>query len=219
LLLEGLLVRFALLDRTVSLEALLRGMNGGGGGVSIDDSPAPRRAAPPPQAERTASPVVAVEPPRAPRPPAPPPQPPAPQPQAAAAPPQGPPIPDVSHVAEQWDQLVAALRTSGKSVAATALENASPVAVNARGDVTIALDEANPIYEQALETAKVEIAQLLRASFASVQRINVRTVEGKSAPPTRLTDEMVRAERLTSIRKKDPVLDRAIDALDLDLAD
>jgi hypothetical protein len=30
---------------------------------------------------------------------------------------------------------------------------------------------------------------------------------------------MVRAERLDSIRKKDPVLDRAIDALDLDLAD
>jgi len=35
----------------------------------------------------------------------------------------------------------------------------------------------------------------------------------------RLTDQMVRAERLTAMRRKDPVLDRAIDALDLDLAD
>nr|MBA3339748.1 DNA polymerase III subunit gamma/tau [Geodermatophilaceae bacterium] len=45
LLLEGLLVRFALLDRTVSLEAMLRGMGDGGAGRgSVDDPepPAPR---------------------------------------------------------------------------------------------------------------------------------------------------------------------------------
>ena len=36
---------------------------------------------------------------------------------------------------------------------------------------------------------------------------------------TRLTDEMVRSERLTALRRRDPVLGAAIDALDLDLAD
>jgi DNA polymerase-3 subunit gamma/tau len=220
LLLEGLLVRFALLDRTVSLEALLRGMSGGGG-ASIDDTPAPRRAAPPPPPERVAAPKISVEPPpdRAAASKVSVEPPPAPRPVVQPAVPQGPSIPDVSHLAERWDQLAADLRAAGKSVAATALENSSPVAVNARGDVTIALDEANPIYEQALESTRTEIANLLRASFAGVQRITVRAVEGKAAPPTRLTDEMVRAERLASIRKKDPVLDRAIDALDLDLAD
>ncbi|MFL5608243.1 MAG: DNA polymerase III subunit gamma/tau, partial [Gemmatimonadaceae bacterium] len=47
LLLEALLVRFALLDRTVSLEAMLRGLGGGGGasGAASDDEPTARRPA------------------------------------------------------------------------------------------------------------------------------------------------------------------------------
>jgi hypothetical protein len=47
----------------------------------------------------------------------------------------------------------------------------------------------------------------------------VRDVESAVAPPTRLTDEMVRSERLGALRQRDPVLDAAIDALDLDLAE
>jgi len=43
---------------------------------------------------------------------------------------------------------------------------------------------------------------------------------GMSAKETALlTDAMVRSERIASLRKQDPVLDAAIDALDLDLAD
>ena len=52
-----------------------------------------------------------------------------------------------------------------------------------------------------------------------MQRLTVRAPEGASAPPARLTDEMVRSERIAVLRRKDPVLDAAIDALDLDLAD
>jgi DNA polymerase-3 subunit gamma/tau len=245
LLLETLLVRFALIDRTVSLEAVLRGIGGGGGGASVDDQPAPRRAAPP-APERVAAPRPPMDTPAndwravvrdadarparpaAPTaPPAPAPKPaPAAQPapafvavQAPAAPARGPDVPDVNHVAERWDSIVAAMRAAGKSVVATALEHASPVAVNGRGDVAIQLDEANSFYEEALEAQKNEIAQLLRGSFAGVQRVVLRPLEGKATPPARLTDEMVRAERLASIRKKDPVLDKAIEALDLDLAD
>jgi hypothetical protein len=127
--------------------------------------------------------------------------------------------PDVNRVAERWDDLVAALRAAGKSVCATALEHAAPVTVNARGEVTIALDEANPIYEQALEAANGELAGVLRQWFGGVQRVSVRPAVAGSAPPARLTDEMVRSERLTALRRRDPVLGAAIDALDLDLAD
>jgi hypothetical protein len=111
------------------------------------------------------------------------------------------------------------MRSAGKSVAATALGHASPAAVNGRGEVTIALDESNAMYEQALESVKADLVQLLRGSFPAVQKVVVRAAAASSAPPTRLTDEMVRAERLTAMRRKDPVLDRAIDTLDLDLAD
>ena len=111
------------------------------------------------------------------------------------------------------------MRAAGKSVAATALEQSSPVAVTAGGDVTISLDESNPIYEQALESARSDVAQLLRTWFPGVQRVVVRAAVAPMAPPQRMTDAMVRAERLAAMRRRDPVLDVAIDALDLDLAD
>ena len=73
--------------------------------------------------------------------------------------------------------------------------------------------------EQALESVKAELLPLLQQWFAGVLRVSVRAAGGSAPPPTRLTDEMVRSERLTALRRRDPVLGAAIDALDLDLAD
>jgi DNA polymerase-3 subunit gamma/tau len=259
LLLEALLVRFALLDRTVSLEAVLRGLAGGSGGTggvgggTDDDAPVPRRAAPAPgapapptratdapaadwravirDADRAPAPATAGAAPARPiataapvQAPAPPPARPAaaPSPAAGAGGGQNAALaspPDVSQLVERWDDLVGTLRASGKSVAATALEHASPVTVTARGDVTIALDESNPIYEQALESVKGELATRLCEWFPGVQRVALRGATPSAAPPVRLTDEMVKTERLTAMRRRDPVLGAAIDALDLDLAD
>ncbi len=231
LLLEAMLVRFALLDRTVSLEAMLRGIGRGGGvGSVIDDEVAPRRAAPPamrPAKERPVAPSRAPDVPApdwravvrdadrslAPTVPAPPAK--AAQPGTIAL----SRLPDVSQMAEVWDAIVTRMRAAGKSVAATALEHACPVSITVNGDMAIGLDEANPIYEQALDKEKGELLQLLQEFFPAVQRLAIRAAAASSAPPARLTDEMVRAERLAAMRRKDPVLDRAIDALDLDLAD
>ncbi|CAN5916380.1 hypothetical protein BH11GEM1_BH11GEM1_01490 [soil metagenome] len=240
LLLEALLVRFALLDHTVSLEAMLRGLGGGGGGADVDP-PAPRRAAPPMvrDAERKASVARAADLPatdwravvrdadRA-SAPAPsgsaapvalPPKAPISSPPAAAGRSAGEPVPDLNLLVERWDELVSAMRATGNSLAATALAHAAPTAVNGTGEVTIALDESNPIYEQALGKDEKGVTSALRSLFPGVQRVVVRAAAGTSTPPARLTDEMVRSERLTAMRRKDPVLDRAIEALDLDLAD
>jgi DNA polymerase-3 subunit gamma/tau len=247
LLLEALLVRFALLDQTVSLEAMLRGLGGeasgpdgsggagagsGSGGGARPDAPGPaagsRRATPADEpasgwravirdadravlssdGERTplASAPIAQ---RAPRP--------ATAPHSAASGASG--TPDVNRLAERWDELVAAMRAAGKSVAATALEHASPVAATVNGEVAIALDEPNPIYEQALDAARGEVSTWLRGWFPGIHRVVVRAAAAAASPPVRLTDEMVRAERLSAMRRRDPVLGAAIDALDLDLAD
>jgi DNA polymerase-3 subunit gamma/tau len=238
LLLEAMLVRFALLDRTVSLEEVLRGLGGGSSGGDDDvsrapdvakravrdgpatpprkaerppsDTPAsdwravirdadraPARAAPSAAVESIVAPAARTEPPSA----------------ALAG------APDLNQLVERWDDVVARVRAAGKSVAANALEHASPIAVNARGDVTLALDEGNPIYEQAIDAVKSEVVSAMREWFPGVQRLVVRAPARASTPPTRLTDEMVRSERMAALRRKDPVLDAAIDALDLDLAD
>jgi DNA polymerase-3 subunit gamma/tau len=238
LLLEAMLVRFALLDRTVSLEAVLRGLGGASSGGDDDTSSAPvvaKRAVrdgpatPPRKAERPPSdtpasdwravirdadrapartaPSAAVESIVAPA--------------ARTEPPSAAlaGAPDLNQLVERWDDVVARVRAAGKSVAANALEHASPTAVNARGDVTLALDEGNPIYEQAIDAVKSEVVSAMREWFPGVQRLVVRAPARASTPPTRLTDEMVRSERIAALRRKDPVLDAAIDALDLDLAD
>ncbi|MDB4913236.1 MAG: polymerase subunit gamma and tau [Gemmatimonadetes bacterium] len=236
LLLEALFVRFALLDRTVSLEAVLRGIGGGQGGAVIE--PEPRRAAPlaapaPLRDARPARPadspasdwravianadMPAVAPVKPPTAPIAVPAKAVPMPQASTS--LGEKIPDVSHVSERWDELVASLRATGKSLAATALQHSAPQAINAKGEVTIELEEANPVYERGLEEAKAELTQTLRGWFPGIQRIVVRAAAASALPPARLTDEMVRSERLSAMRRRDPVLDKAIDALDLDLVD
>jgi DNA polymerase III subunit gamma/tau len=219
LLVETLLVRFALLDRSVALEDVLRSLGGessggggsGGGGAPVPFvRPEPRPAARPdgsgsgPRAdtvtpERLRQPAV-----------------PSPKPLTSAG---SEPL-DLTKLTGRWDGLVERVRASGKGMLATALEHSAPVAVSATGVVTIELDEPNDFYVRAINDARVAIADSLREWFAGIDRIELRRDEqAPSAPPKRLTDEMVRAERIAALKKRDPVLSAAIDALDLEVAD
>jgi DNA polymerase-3 subunit gamma/tau len=239
LLVETLLVRFALLDRAVEIEDLLRSMGGS------TQPTAPREvardvSARPSSAPATGSPssFARPEPRPIPRADAPPPRheaslrttpqmtPSAPLAHAsvlaapAAKPAGGEPL-EVSKLTGKWDALIERLRDNGKPMLATALAHASPVAVTAGGVITIELDEPNDIYAHAVSTARGEIAAALREWFNGVDRVELRRDEGAAPPPPpkRLTEEMVRAERIAALRKRDPVLGAAIDALDLEVAD
>ncbi len=165
---------------------------------------ADRSPAPPPRADDTRVGSTAAAPPRADTPRA-----------AQAAP------PDLAKIAGAWDALVDAIRAVGKPMLASALQHASPVAVNASGVVTIALDEENDIFAHAISGGRADVLAELRRSFAGVERVELRRDEpsAPAAPPKRLTDEMVRAERIAALKKRDPVLRAAIDDLDLDVAD
>jgi DNA polymerase-3 subunit gamma/tau len=240
LLIETLLVRFALLDRAVELEDLLRsigagdgGGGGGGGGSAIpfarpEPRPVPRAEASGARAEpigdwrSTISNFDSPEPPKAPpRPASAPASAPAPVSRASTAASRGAEAPSVAAITGRWDDLVERIRSSlGKPVLASALSHASPAAVSASGLVTIELDESNDIFAHAITSAKAEILGVLREWFPAVERIDLRRDD--SAPtkrPERVTDEMIRAERVASLRKRDPVLNAAIEALDLDVAD
>jgi DNA polymerase III subunit gamma/tau len=257
MLVETLLVRFALLDHAVDLEDVLRSMGGGepptppassrrgevsGGastsapprtfsGASASDESRSARAElgrrneaqipsrPVPQsASRSASPLavsaasVAVAAPKL-------------APDSGSdrisAVPKRAALLEINKLTEEWDALVDKIKAGGKPMLATALEHASPVAVAASGVVTIALDEPNDIYAHAITAARAEIVSVLAERFSGVERVELRRDERGSTPtpPKRLTDEMVRAERIAALRKRDPVLRAAIDALDLDVVD
>jgi len=217
LLIETLLVRFALLDRTVEIEDVLRSLSGGG-----NSAPATRaepREAPRVDTPRSRREFVHAD--RSDRP----------VPRAAVQDTSAQPAPrpvsrggvdalELTKVVGRWDELVERMRANGKPMLATALGHASPVAVTASGVVTIELDESNDIYAHAIQTARQEIAGTLGEWFATVTRIDLRRDDQPaSPPPKRLTDEMVRAERIASLKKRDPVLRAAIEELDLDVSD
>jgi DNA polymerase-3 subunit gamma/tau len=267
LLIETLLVRFALLDRSVELEQVLQtlggtrgpvaegrgsgasgdkgssGARGSGNPRTLGDAVAPSappmradRQEPPndppirggapsrPEARATHAPMAFAAPAVASLPAATPFAAPSPRPVAAPTPPSSGDLPalDLNRVTGRWDELVEHLKADGKPlILIAALKHARPVAVTARGDVAIELDEPNDIYDRAVSDGCPDVRVVLRSWFAGVERVFLRRDEraGAAPPPKRLTNEMVRAERLASLRKRDPLLEAAIDALDLDVAD
>jgi len=232
LLVETLLVRFALLDRTVEIEDLIRGLNGEGGESSATTrrpslSPRPAPEAPRrPSRDSAARPVVEVTS--------------APLPSAAEerAVPTKPlniladvaPVPapeslgvvreplDVNRLTGRWDELVAQLLADGKRMLASALEHALPIAVTASGDITIELDATHEYLAPAVESGRADIIAALRQRFPEARSVRLRQdPERAVVAPARVTDEMVRKDRLNALRKRDPILGAAIDTLDLDV--
>ena len=236
LLTETLLVRFALLDRAVDLEDVLRsiggGDGGGGGGVGGGSGPF-ERPEPRPTRRAEASGRNSASEPRAPEPPPalrPAPttvaKPPATKPTVTAAAPalavaRSGAMPSVAEITGRWDDLVERIRVAGKPMLSSALAHAMPASLTANGLLVLELDEPNDIYTHSIHSARTDVLTALREWFPSLDRVELRRDEQSpaAAPPKRLTDEMIRADRIASLRKRDPVLNAAIDALDLDVTD
>jgi DNA polymerase-3 subunit gamma/tau len=221
LLIETLLVRFALLDRTVALEEVLKAIGDSGGtrpegpgsgkrdagsAGSAGSAPRVRDSAPPPKSPMAPARApatslareVTLEP----------------QPSRKA-------LPDIATLTGRWDELVARARASGKALVAAALESSSPAAITNKGDLTIKLDEPNDFHAKAIEQASADILAILGEWFDGIERIALHRDDAPKSPdkPKRVTDEMVKAERLNTLRRKDSALDAAIEVLDLEIAD
>ena len=240
LLLETALVRFALLDRTVAIEEVLKGLGGdnsagrtqrrigapppGRSGMSTagsraSDTPTslervtevsstPLRVPTPVRAMPASN--VSVEPHHAPS-----------QPHRAAGSSAGKSVvaaSDLNAVAGVWDDMVSGIRRDRPFIA-TLLEQSLPVGTTANG--VLVLQVETPAVQEGLGAKSAEAVAAMSGWLAGLQRISVR-LAGDSAgagPAPRMTVETVRSEMLTALRKRDPVLNAAIDALDLDLVD
>jgi hypothetical protein len=128
---------------------------------------------------------------------------------------------DANLLAERWDEVIVAARAAGSTLLATTLEHAIPVAVSAAGAITVELEEPNEIFARAFETGREQLLEVLRGMFDGVSRVGLRSAPapGSATPPRRATHESIRDERVASLRRKDPTLGAAIDALDLEVLD
>ena len=126
------------------------------------------------------------------------------------------PVSDLNAVAGVWDDMVAAIRRD-RPFAATLLEQSLPVSTNANGSLTLQVEA--PAVQEGLAAKMPEIMTAMSGWLAGLQMITVRLAGDSlsAGPAPRMTVESVRSETLAALRKRDPVLNAAIDALDLDL--
>ena len=97
------------------------------------------------------------------------------------------------------------------------LEQAVPSAISASGTLTVRTDDVGSA--EALETGKADMLAVVKTIFPAIDRIVIARPESTPGAPRRVTEEEIREQRMASLRKADPVLGAAIDALDLELLD
>jgi DNA polymerase III subunit gamma/tau len=211
--LESLLLRYALLDRTVDLQEVLEAL-GGGAGPRNPGSPRSTPPAPPARDGRASRPQVLRDTPAV----------------VADAPPPGKPAagtgppPDAAALQARWAEVVEAVRGRRPLVAA-ALEHATPATVEG-SEVRLLVSDSD-VHSEGLERSRGEVEAGLRAVFGAELRVRYIPATGSEAAgtanreggPPRLDQRTDRGERLKAYRAKDQALDAMADALDLELLD
>jgi DNA polymerase-3 subunit gamma/tau len=208
LVVELLLLRWAMLDRTVELGAVIQALEGGqaagrGGGADASYGPLRRDVVPASPTARppdrpTASPTAG--PPDRP----------------TASPTAGPLT--LARLQSLWPEIVERARATSPMVGAL-LSSAEVVAVEGK---TVTLTSAGG-HTGGLEHKRDAIAKALGEWTEGAVRVQVASPETGAPPPdapsrpARLTEDTANAERLKVLRAKDPTLGAAVDALDLEL--
>ncbi|HEU5262340.1 MAG TPA: DNA polymerase III subunit gamma/tau [Gemmatimonadales bacterium] len=192
---ELLLLRWAMMSRTVELEAVLKALAvGGTGGQAVSPSAA---AVPPVLRDTAAFPAA--------RPPA-----------AVPLPEKGPLTLD--RLRALWPRVVDDARAKSPLLGALLAET-EVRGVEGTSVVVRPLD-TNPVHVEGIERQRDALAQLVGRYVSAPIRIKVAGPGGgERAParPARLTEDAVREQRLKALRARDPSLNAAVDALDLEL--
>jgi hypothetical protein len=86
----------------------------------------------------------------------------------------------------------------------------------------LVLAESNPLFAERIQAEARAVEEAVQRHTGQAVRIRVSVVqdEGASASrPRAITESSLRADRLRGFRAKDPALDTAADALDLEIVD
>ena len=200
---EVVLLRWAMMDRTVEIGQVLDALKGGGptgrraDGPTSDAPPVLRDVVPPSQHSPSAS-------------------------SPSARPPVSPstetgPL-TLEHLRAVWPQIVADARVRAPMLGSL-LSEAQVAAVEGR---VVTLRPASAGHGEGLDRQREVIAQVIGRYVTEAPRVKLAAgAAGErvatSERPVRLTEQGANAERLKMLRAKDPTLSAAVDALDLEL--
>jgi len=212
LVVETLLLRWTMLDRIVDLEQVLRGGSGAPpalprttpsqAGSAMSTSPSQAQASLRPQSSPEPASTSSPAP-------------------APVGPPATPLPASVSALQGAWPEIVGQLRERSQFLSQV-LAASSPSAIES-GWLTVTLTEPNPLFAEKLQAQAAVVEDVIRSWVAEPLRLRVNQPGSSDADTSarlaRLSQGAIQAERLRSLRAKDPALDTAADALDLEIVD
>ncbi|MEP6832772.1 MAG: DNA polymerase III subunit gamma/tau [Gemmatimonas sp.] len=237
LLFETLLLRLALIDRTVELEEVLRGF-----GVSELVDPAPRRVtksegkvapayattplaaevlmpiAPPPLRSTTqrVAEEAAADQERAAH---------APRAETRAATPSakaGVVPTQLAQITSRWSEVADALKRSNHSALTAVVGHLEPQELLANGTLILGYERNNDTWAAAAESRRPDILLALQAAFEGIRAFALRA-NGEPTPANRatkrLTAQDVQQQRTDQLTSRSPLLKAAVKSLDLELLD
>jgi DNA polymerase III subunit gamma/tau len=222
---ETLLLRWAMLDRIVDLEEVIKaGQRGSGaagqgstgqqGSGEVGQAPRSQRAtvqdalAPTeksaPRPRGPAAPSGSVPPPSS----------------SAAPPPTAKLAPSIEAIRAGWPAIVVAARVQSRFLGEL-LASVEPSEL-ALPWLNVVMREPNQLFAERLAQEATKVEEILSRTLGQPVRLRVSLAAPPDGPPPakrRLSDANIKADRLREFRSKDPALDTAADALDLEIVD
>jgi hypothetical protein len=199
---ETLLLRWAMMDRMVDLREVLEGGRA--------DEPATSLSTPPPANVPGGRVLRDAAAPAGP----------------PSAGPPGPPVRPLdrlgagsSALSDAWPEILAEVRTRSRFLG-EALTGTSPGPVEG-SSLPVVLTESNRLFAEGIQAQAGVVEEVVQRHTGQVLRIRVTVAQGEEdgPKPRPITESSLRADRLRSFRAKDPALDTAADALDLEIVD
>jgi DNA polymerase III subunit gamma/tau len=211
LVVETLLLRWAMMDRTVDLAEVLASQPGSGGSLPpaktappagrVGQGPAARPTPPSLSAPHPTGPagVALLETSGS---------------QEAAA------ASEIEALRHSWPAIVAEVRARSRFLG-EALAGTTPLALDPTW-LTVSLTEPNQLFIERLQAQAGMVEEVLQRVIGQSLRLRVTAAPTGDAPapaPRTLSEASIKADRLRGFRAKDPALDTAADALDLEIVD
>ena len=205
LVVETLLLRWAMLDRIVDLQDVIEGGKRGSGEAGKESSGQGEKrvgGVPESRAEVSGAVTKGLQP--------------SPQVKSETLPASPP---SLEALRAGWPEVVAAVRVHSRFLG-EALAASEPATLELPW-LTVVMAEPNQLFADRLYQEAGQVEQVLSRSLGQAVRLRVTAGPelGASSKPRRMSDSSLKAERLREFRSKDPALDTAADALDLEIVD
>jgi DNA polymerase-3 subunit gamma/tau len=195
LLVELLMLRWAVMDRTVELSRVLDALDRGNVGTGKPGNPAPV----PPVQRSNVPPVQLSDVPTVPR--------------SHAVQDKG--SLSLDHLKRVWPEVIA--RASSVGPMLPALLAGSEVAALEGNTAVIRLGPTGAGHAEGLERKRDVLARLVGEYVTEPVKVKIGSDAAPAARAVRMTPGEAQSERLKALRAKDPALNAAVDALDLEL--